>query len=300
MSTMGRSAEASPPIWVRWRVPAAATITIVVLAGAVVAGLMASPDGGAPVIFVSRISSAIGETVTRAGGALWWTYAFVLGAVAAFNPCGFALVPAYLGLYLGDERGGSGLPSRVRRSLTVAAVVAVAFTALFGAMGAVFSLASSAIVRVLPWAGLAVGVVLVLVGGLILAGSSIGVSLPHRLADRFGRSAGEGGTRGYAAFGLAYAIASLGCTLPLFMALMGTAVAAGGRLAAVIAFALYGAGMAAALGVLTLAAGVATVGAVRHVRSVTRFVPGLSAVLLLLSGAYVVYYWLSAGRLLLA
>jgi cytochrome c biogenesis protein CcdA len=275
-------------------------ITLVVLVAAVVAGLVASPDGGAPVIFVSRVSSAIGDTMTRAGGALWWTYAFVLGAIAAFNPCGFALLPAYLGLYLGEKGGGSRVLPRTRRSLTVAAVVAVTFTALFGAMGAVFSLASSAVVRVLPWAGLAVGVVLVLVGGLILAGSSIGGSLPHRLADRLGRSAGEGGTRGYAAFGLAYGIASLGCTLPLFMALMGTAVAAGGRLAAVIAFALYGAGMAAVLGVLTLAAGMATERAVRRVRSMTRFVSVLSAALLLLSGAYVIYYWLSAGRLLLA
>jgi len=169
------------------------------------------------------------RTSTASGGALWWTYAFVLGAVAAFNPCGFALLHAYLGLYLGDNGGGWGLLPRARRSLMVAAVVAVTFTALFGAIGAVFSLASSAIVRVLPWAGLAVGVVLVLVGGLILAGSSIGGSLPHRLADRFGRSAGEGGTRGYAAaFGLAYGIASLGCTLPLIMALMGTAVPPGG------------------------------------------------------------------------
>ncbi len=178
MSTMGHSAEASRPIWVRWRVPAAATITLALLTTAVVAGLVASPDGGAPVIFVNRFSSALGETVTRAGGALWWTYAFVLGVVAAFNPCGFALLPAYLGLYLGDQGGGSGALSRARRSLTVAAVVAVTFTALFGAMGAVFSLASSAIVRVLPWAGLAVGVVLVLVGGLMLAGRSLGGSLP--------------------------------------------------------------------------------------------------------------------------
>jgi cytochrome c biogenesis protein CcdA len=296
---MGRSIEASRPTWVRWRVTAAATITLVVLIAAVVAGLAASPDGGAPVIFVNRISSAIGDSATRAGGALWWTYAFVLGAVAAFNPCGFALLPAYLGLYLGDEDGRSGIASRAGRSLRVAAVVAMAFTVLFGAMGAVFSLASSLIVGVLPWAGLAVGVLLVLVGGLTLAGTSIGRSLPHRLADRLGRGAGEGGTRGYAAFGLAYGVASLGCALPLFMALMGTAVAAGGRLAAVLAFALYGAGMAAVLGVLTLVAGVATVAAVRRVRTMTRSVSGLGAALLLLSGAYVVYYWLSAGRVLL-
>jgi cytochrome c-type biogenesis protein len=141
---------------------------------------------------------------------------------------------------------------------------------------------------------------LILVGGLALAGRPIGQRLPHRLADRLGRGAGEEGTRGYAAFGLAYGVASLGCTLPLFLALMGTAVAAAGTLAAVVAFALYGAGMAAVLGVITLLAGVLTASVVGRIRTVTRFVTGLSATLLMLSGAYVVYYWLSAGRVLLA
>jgi cytochrome c-type biogenesis protein len=284
----------------RWRLPLATVGTVVVLTVAVGAGVAASPDGGAPVIFVNRISSEISAAATHAGGAIWWTYAFILGAIAAFNPCGFALLPAYLGLYLGDELGRPAVWSRVRRSLRVATVVAVSFTALFGTMGAVFTLASSAIVSVLPWAGLVVGVVLVLIGGLTLAGTSVGQSLPHRLADRLGRRAGERGTRGYAAFGLAYGVASLGCTLPLFMALMGTAIAVGGRLAAVIAFALYGAGMAAVFGVVTIVTGIATIGAVRRARTLTRFVSALSAVLLLLSGAYVVYYWLSAGRLLLA
>lgn len=277
----------------------AGATTLAVLAVAVIAGLTSSPTGGAPVIFVSRVSSTIGDAATRAGGGFWWSYAFLLGAVAAFNPCGFALLPAYLGLYLSDERGGSGLASRARRSLTVAAAVAVAFAALFGVMGAVFSLGASVIVPSLPWAGLAVGVVLILLGGMTLAGRQIGRNLPQRVAGRLGKGANRPGTRGYAAFGLAYGAASLGCTLPLFLSLVGTAIAAGGQWAAVVAFVLYGSGMAAVLGVLTVAAGVVSFGVLSRVRTVTRVVSGLSAALLLLSGAYVVYYWLSAGRLLL-
>jgi cytochrome c-type biogenesis protein len=124
------------------------------------------------------------------------------------------------------------------------------------------------------------------------------LTLPQRLADRLGRGANERGSRGYAAFGLAYGAASLGCTLPLFLGLIGTATAAGGGGAAVVAFALYGAGMAAVLGVLTVAAGIVSFGVLARMRALTRFVSGLGAALLLLSGAYVVYYWLSAGRLL--
>jgi cytochrome c-type biogenesis protein len=160
--------------------------------------------------------------------------------VAAFNPCGFAILPAYLGLYLNEESGRASLAARARRSLAVAAVVAAAFTVLFGVMGAVFSLGSSLIVRSLPWAGLGVGVVLILVGGTVLSGRLIGSTLPQRMASRVGKAAGSHGTRGYAAFGLAYGFASLGCTLPLFLSLVGTAIAAGGLWAAVVAFVLYG------------------------------------------------------------
>ena len=67
-----------------------------------------------------------------------------------------------------------------------------------------------------------------------------------------------------------------------------------------MAFALYGVGMATTLGVLTVAAGVVSFGILARLRVVGRFVSGLGAVLLLASGAYVVYYWLTAGRFLLA
>jgi cytochrome c-type biogenesis protein len=268
------------------------------LAGAVVAGLTSPTTGGTPVIFVERISSAISDAASRAGE-VWWVYAFALGAVAAFNPCGFALVPAYLGLYLRDDITRPGLGARLSRSVAVAVVVGASFTTLFGAMGAVFSIGSSFIVRSLPWVGLGVGVVLVLVGGLVLSGRPIVWSLPDRLAARVGRGASASSVRGYAAFGLAYGAASLGCTLPLFLALMGTATAVGGRWNAPIAFVLYGAGMAGSLGILTIAAGIVSFGILGRARRVGRILSSLAAALLLLSGAYVVYYWLTAGRPLL-
>jgi cytochrome c biogenesis protein CcdA len=273
-------------------------VTVLVLAAALIAGLTSPTTGGTPVIFVERISSAISNTASRAGQ-VWWVYALALGAVAAFNPCGFALVPAYLGLYLRDDVTGTGVWARLRRSTSVAVVVGASFTALFGAVGAVFSFGSAFIVRSLPWIGLGVGVALVLVGGLILSGRPVSSSLPQRLVTRVGKGAGTSSIRGYAAFGLAYGAASLGCTLPLFLALMGTAAAAGGRWSAPVAFLLYGTGMAATLGVLTIVAGAVSFGILHRVRGLVRIVSTLSAGLLLLSGAYVVYYWLTAGRLLL-
>ena len=277
-----------------------AATTLAVLALAVTAGLMADPTGGTPVILVAHLSSTVADVANGAGSRLWWTYAFLLGAVAAFNPCGFALIPAYLGLYLYDERTRASRSARTKRALLVSVVVAGAFTGLFGVIGGVFELGSSVIVRSLPWVGLGVGVLLIIAGGVFLAGGSFGAGLPERLADRLGPSAAGSGLRGYAAFGLAYGLASLGCALPLFLALLGTAVAAAGRGSAVVAFALYGLGMATVLGVLTLAAAVVSWGIFARVRGAGPLVSGIGAALLLASGAYVVYYSLSVGRLLLA
>jgi cytochrome c-type biogenesis protein len=278
----------------------AAAVTALVLAVAVTAGLLSSPDGGTPVIFVERISSGISGLTSGAGSSIWWVYAYFLGIVAAFNPCGFALLPAYLGLYLNDERTQKSLATRARRSLAVSAVVAVAFTLLFGVTGALFSLASSLILRLLPWVGLGVGVLLIIAGGVSIGGKTLGLTTAQQAASRIGRDAGGSGTRGYAAFGLAYGLASLGCALPFFLALLGTAVAAGGPWSAVLAFGLYGIGMATTLGVLTLVAGIVSFGVLVRVRALGRFVSVLGSVLLLVSGAYVVYYWLTAGRFLFA
>jgi cytochrome c-type biogenesis protein len=278
----------------------AVAITLLVLSVAVAAGLLSSPGGGTPVIFVERISSAIGGLISGVGGTIWWVYAFLLGVVAAFNPCGFALLPAYLGLYLNDQQAGDDLAARTKRSLKVSLVVAGAFTVLFGVTGALFSLASTLIVRLLPWVGLGVGVALIVAGGMTIGGQLITFDAAQQVASKLGRGAGTSNTRGYAAFGLAYGLASLGCALPLFLALVGTAVVLGGVGRAVLAFVLYGVGMAATLGVLTVLAGIVSFGILSRVRSVGRVVSVVGSVLLLVSGAYVVYYWLTAGRFLLA
>ncbi|MDQ3784099.1 MAG: hypothetical protein M3360_04375, partial [Actinomycetota bacterium] len=182
---------------------------------------------------------------------------------------------------------------------TVSVVVAGAFTILFGVTGALFSLGSSLIVGLLPWVGLGVGVLLIIAGGVVFSGRILRFDAAQRVASKLGPDASRSNTRGYAAFGLAYGLASLGCALPLFLALVGTAVAAGGRWSAILAFGLYGIGMATTLGVLTLLTGIVGLAILGRVRAVGRYVSGLGAALLLASGAYVVYYWLTAGSFLL-
>ena len=56
------------------------------------------------------------QVLTSLGALLPFGFAFGAGIVAAVNPCGFAMLPAYLSLYLGTEEAGyekrSGITSR--------------------------------------------------------------------------------------------------------------------------------------------------------------------------------------------
>ena len=62
--------------------------------------------------------------------------AFAAGLVATVNPCGFAMLPAYLSLFLTDPRDADR--SGVRAGLRVRLIVTVAFVATFAIVGGIF------------------------------------------------------------------------------------------------------------------------------------------------------------------
>lgn len=276
----------------------AVVVCLIVLGLTVAAALATGARVGGPVLFVERVSSAISSFIRRAGSDLRLAYAFLAGVVAAFNPCGFALLPAYLGVYLGDPISGK---SRLGRALAVSSAVSLSFIGVFGLIGIVVGIASQAVVTVMPWIGLGVGLILIASGGLALAGRFPGATWGQRLADHAGKTAAGTGLTSYGAFGIGYAFASLSCTLPIFLAVVGSTFATdGGFEDAALQFVLFGAGMASVLAVLTVVVSAFKGAVLRQTRNVSRYVAPASTVLLLAAGAYLIYYWLTIGRLLLA
>ena len=61
-----------------------------------------------------------------------FAYSFLLGVLAAVNPCGFVLLPTYLLFFLGTrEETELSASERVRRALVVSAGVSVGFLGVF-------------------------------------------------------------------------------------------------------------------------------------------------------------------------
>jgi cytochrome c-type biogenesis protein len=279
----------------RWLVPALAGAAVVVVAvGAALAGRSSAGQLSAG----ESLSAAAATFLSRIGTGLPLGYAFAAGMVSAVNPCGFALLPAYLGLYLGSERSPRDLSRRLVRALGIGLMVSASFVLLFGVAGLLVSASASRLAGFFPLIGLAVGLLLVATGAALLGGAHLNVTLIDRLGERAGRRAQRRGLAGYAAYGVAYAAGSLGCTLPIFLTVVAAGFTAGGPVQALLQFVLYGLGMGAVLTVLTLVTAVLEHTAFRSIRRIGAYLQPVGAVVLLLAGGYVVYYWLALGGLL--
>jgi cytochrome c-type biogenesis protein len=220
-------------------------------------------------------------------------FAFGAGMVSAVNPCGFAMLPAYLSLYLGAEEEDFRKHSpvwRVLRALLIGAVVSLGFILLFGMAGVVVSAGGNAILGVMPWVGAVVGAVLVLMGVWMFAGRGLYTGVFERVAGRVGDPRAMS-LRSFFLFGLAYGLASLSCTLPVFLAVTGSSVVAGSFASGAGQFLSYGLGMASVLITLTLALAFFKQGMVLWFRKTMPYVQVASAGLLVLAGGYIIYYW---------
>ena len=278
-------------------------LAVLTYALALSAARFTGPNAGAINVGVEGVSSGVGTVLGSLGALLPLGYAFGAGMVAAVNPCGFALLPAYLALYIGGREPGrthsSGLVL-LARAARVGVTMSAGFTLLFGVAGLVLGVAATTLVRLFPWVGLVVGVALVALGARLAGGTMVYASVGERIADRLGGRARRGGAGSYFIYGLAYGAASLSCTLPIFLAVVGSAFTSGDYVAASVQFLLYAFGMGVVVLGMTLGVALFRDAVLTRARGAMRYVQPASAALLLLAGGYIMYYWLTLGGLLAA
>ncbi|MGW0540589.1 cytochrome c biogenesis CcdA family protein [Streptomyces griseoincarnatus] len=207
------------------------------------------------------------------------------GMLAAVNPCGFALLPAYLSLLvLGDDS-----PRRtvaVGRALAATAAMTAGFAAFFGVFGLVIQPVAGQVQEHLPWFTIAFGLLITTAGAWLLAGRQLPTLAPKlRRAPAVTRSVPS-----MALFGMAYATASLGCTVAPFLAIVVSAFRSGSTTEGIALFAAYAAGMGLIVGAASLTVALTRTTAVTRLRRLGAIAPRLGGGLLLLVGAYVAYY----------
>lgn len=211
--------------------------------------------------------------------------AFGSGMLATVNPCGFAMLPAYLGYFLGVDGHDRDVQASIGRSLAVGLSVSGGFLAVFSLVGLAIYHLSASIDRWTPWATMVIGTGLVVLGIAMLRGFEPVVALPK--LNRGGR---ERSGQSMFVFGVSYAVASISCALPLFTGAVAGTFRRENLLSSLAVFVAYAMGMTLVLLALTVSMGMARQSIVHWLRRALPYVTRASGALLVVAGAYLAHY----------
>ncbi|WP_250037944.1 cytochrome c biogenesis CcdA family protein [Paractinoplanes maris] len=228
--------------------------------------------------------------------------ALTAGMLGAVNPCGFALLPAYLSVLVATDPAPAasrraGTTRAVGRALKAGAALALGYAVVFGVFGLVLTPIAGVLQPRLPWLTVVLGVALAALGVWLVAGRSL--PTPAVRAPAL-----TGTTGSTVLFGMAYAVASLGCAVGPFLALVVSSLRAGSLASGVALFLAYAGGMALVVSATAVAVALVRFSLLGRVRRLLGVVPRAGGAILVLCGVYVAYYgWYElrlAGNLRLA
>lgn len=226
-------------------------------------------------------------------GDLFDPFAFAVGMVGLINPCGFALLPAYLGYFLGLDDGEDAKKSTVialNRAQRVGLAMSAGFLFVFGLLGLVFAgtiggLQSSG---VLPRITIVVGAALIVLSFAMFRGFEPTLKLP-----KLNKGGEDRSLFSMFVFGISYGLASLTCTIGPFLVAIGVSAAGPSdtsfaeRLGSFVSYAL---GMGLLATVLTLAVGFGKKGIVNRFKQLLPKINKFSAAILIVVGVYMILY----------
>jgi cytochrome c biogenesis protein CcdA len=203
------------------------------------------------------------------------------GIMAAFNPCGVAMLPSYIvRLLTGRER-------RIWDGLWAGLLMTVGFLLVFLIAGVISAVFAAVLGKAVAWIALIVGVGFTIMGILMLFGKN-GISF-HIGGNWNGK---QGTMMSTFLYGIAYALGSLGCTLPLFSVLVLSSFHTQGAISGLADFLLYAAGMGFVVTIISLASTISQQIVADWVRKSARWMGRFSGLITFATGLYLVFYWL--------
>jgi cytochrome c biogenesis protein CcdA len=238
-------------------------------------------------LLLVSLRTSLEEAMSNLASLLPVGYAFAAGMVASVNPCGALMLPSYIFFQLGTKETRTSGVERLLKALRIAIATTAGFTAIFGVVGVVVSAGGRWLTGFFPYAGLIIGVAMLGLGVWLLASDrSLGILAASRVSVRPERTLGN-----MFMFGIAYAISSLSCTLPIFLVVIGSALGSGGLFISLAQFLGYALGMGAILAAITVGTALFREAVERWLRRVLPHVHRLSALFLIGAGVYLIYYW---------
>lgn len=226
-------------------------------------------------------------------------FSFTVGVAAFFNPCGFVMLPSYVSYYLSAGGGEDhSLPIRLQRGLSLGGSVSAGFMIVFAVVGVLLSFIGSLIASYLPWVAVGIGGLLILFGAWMLFGKTVMLPWhPEAMVQKRMQEQNQQGLTFYFLYGISYAIASIGCTIPIFIIVVANAFSLS-PLNGLIHFLAYALGMTLMMLGLSLIMAISKQPLMRFVAPVMKAMRWVTPLILMAAGGYLIYYQLVIGGLL--
>jgi cytochrome c-type biogenesis protein len=162
------------------------------------------------------------------------------------------------------------------------------FLVVFVVIGSVIAAGGQILIRIFPFAGLAIGAAMIGLGlWLLITRRTLGIMAASRVTVQRQRN-----LLNVFLYGIVYAIGSLSCTLPIFLVVVGGSLASQGLADSLIQFLSYALGMGSILVAVTIGSALFQGSVVRWLRKAIPYIHKANATFLVGAGGYLIYYWL--------
>ncbi|MEP1151722.1 MAG: cytochrome c biogenesis protein CcdA [Balneola sp.] len=212
-------------------------------------------------------------------------FSFLQGIVAFFAPCAVALLPGYIVAYI--TRTGESeqqINTKLRRGLKLAFLSILGILIVYSIAGVFIVLASQVLKTYMKWVTIGMGGILIVLGGLMIAGKSITFSV------NVNQTSSKSEIWEAFIFGVAYAIGALGCLFPLFLIVATQALAAPSLLLGGSYIFAYFLGISLMMITAILLSTFARDFFMKYLRKILPHMEMITGILLVFAGGYVIYY----------
>tara|TARA_B100000029_G_scaffold2990_3_gene3727 strand:+ start:7019 stop:7873 length:855 start_codon:yes stop_codon:yes gene_type:complete len=243
------------------------------------------------ILELSRLSTL---NLVKVDSLLPLSFSFVSGMLATVNPCGFVMLPVYISMFLSskDRKGNqSNFVIKFLNVFQISISLGLGFLIIFGSVGLAITGGLLFIQPILSWLSILIGFFLVGLGIYTFSGKSLYLSFPQKLSYKINISQ-DSKFKKFFLYGLSYGVASISCTLPLFIALISNAINSGGLANGIKQFISYSLGMTSVILIITLLASFIKNFSLLKKTYLTRFYQYPAGILIALVGMYLIIYWI--------
>lgn len=188
------------------------------------------------------------------------------------------MLPGYISYYMGTK-------ASLVKAVPGGVACALGLVAVFSVIGAIAFTLGSFLSRYIPLLELIAGLATILMGVVMMIEIRLpAFSVPVRAPKRRGLI-------GIFLYGMAYGMATLGCSAPVFFSILLSTIAAGGPLHGIITFVVYAVGMGLPLIITTILVAKAKEFMLKRIVKMTTWLQRISGIVLVIVGVYLIHYY---------